>query len=159
MNGGGWRRWFLARGLATLGWFVVVAPIAGGCSSESDREPTVATTTAALTGTGGSGGAGGSAGAAGAGTGGGLSTAALELRVLTNSCGANQAQQFFQVTNRGTTSVKLSDLSIRFWIDDTTGKTVTPQVTYGGCVTGVNGNPSCVHAASAVSETAKAFSP
>jgi hypothetical protein len=48
------------------------------------------------------------------------------LQVLSNSCGANQAQQLFQVVNSGTSSVKLSDISIKYWIDDRSGQTVAP---------------------------------
>jgi alpha-tubulin suppressor-like RCC1 family protein len=90
---------------------------------------------------------------------GAMSAQALQLAVLPNACGANQAQDFFQVTNTGSTSVKLSDISIKLWVDDTSGQSVVPHVSTGGCVTGVNGNPSCVHQVSGVSATAASFSP
>jgi hypothetical protein len=88
-----------------------------------------------------------------------LSTATLQLQVLTNSCGANQAQDFFEVTNTGSSPIKLSDISIKFWVDDTTGQSIVPHVWTGGCVTGVNGNPSCVHQVSGVTPSAASFSP
>lgn len=43
-----------------------------------------------------------------------VSSASLQLKVLTNSCGANQMQDFFQVINTGTTAVKLSDIKIKY---------------------------------------------
>src|SRR5262249_28257213 len=73
----------------------------------------------------------------------------LTLQVLTNSCGANQVQNFFQVTNNGTTAVPLSAIQIKFWPDDTSGQRVVPQVFYGGCVSNA-GTPSCVHQVSGV---------
>ena len=36
----------------------------------------------------------------------------LQLNTLTNSCGANQAQDFFQVINNGSLGVKVSDITI-----------------------------------------------
>jgi hypothetical protein len=81
------------------------------------------------------------------------------VKTLTNSCGANQAQDFFEVTNTGTTSIRLSDISIKFWVDDTSGQKVVPHVWTGGCVTGVNGNPSCVHQVSGVNPSATPFAP
>lgn len=83
----------------------------------------------------------------------------LKLAVLTNSCGANQAQDFLQVTNTSSAPIKLSDISIKYWVDDTSGQTVVPHVWTGGCVTGVNGNPSCVHQVTGVTPTATPFSP
>jgi hypothetical protein len=69
----------------------------------------------------------------------------LQLEVLTNSCGDNQMQDFFEVINTGTTAVPLSQITVKFWLDDTSGQTIDPHVWTGGCVTYVNGNPSCVH--------------
>jgi len=68
-----------------------------------------------------------------------VSTAALQLKVQTNSCGANQVQDFFQVINTVTTAVKLSDIKIKLWADDTSGQAVVPQVSTGGCASGPNG--------------------
>src|SRR6185436_3768781 len=39
-----------------------------------------------------------------------LGSASLGLQVLTNSCGANQMQDFFRVVNTGSIVVKLSDI-------------------------------------------------
>jgi len=90
----------------------------------------------------------------------GVSSQNLELRTLTNSCGANQAQDFFEIRNNGTTSVKLSDLSIKFWVNDsTTAAQVVAAINTGGCLTGPGGNPSCAHPLTGVSATAKSFSP
>jgi hypothetical protein len=88
-----------------------------------------------------------------------VSTASLQVKVLTNSCGANQMQDFFQIVNAGTTAVKLSDIKIKFWANDTSGQAIVPHVWTGGCVTGVNGNPSCVHPVSGVTAAATLFVP
>ena len=73
----------------------------------------------------------------------------LQLKVLTNSAGANQAQDFFEVDNSGA-PVKLSDVSIKFWVYDTTGSKVVGAVNTGGCLT----NPSCFHQVNGVSVSA-----
>src|SRR5450755_2949401 len=65
-----------------------------------------------------------------------VSTASLQLKVLTNSCGANQIQNFFQVTNSGTAAVKLSDIKIKLWANDTSGQGLVPHVATGGCASG-----------------------
>lgn len=88
-----------------------------------------------------------------------VSTAALQVKVLTNSCGANQRQDFFEVVNTGSTAVKLSDIKIKLWADDTSGQTLVPHVWTGGCVSGANNNPSCVHQAAGVTAGAVPFSP
>ncbi|MGA2447324.1 MAG: protease pro-enzyme activation domain-containing protein [Polyangiaceae bacterium] len=85
----------------------------------------------------------------------GLTTSPLELQVLTNSCGANQIQQFFQVVNGGAYPVKLSDITIKYWIDDTSGQAVVPSTPTGGCVQ----NPSCSHQVTGVAIHAQEFSP
>jgi alpha-tubulin suppressor-like RCC1 family protein len=77
-------------------------------------------------------------------TSGGTSNANLQLQVLTNSCSATQAQQFFQVANSTSAAVKLSDLKIKFWLDDTSASAVAALVNSPGCVSNA-GNPSCVH--------------
>ncbi len=88
-----------------------------------------------------------------------VSTASLQLQVLTNTCGANQAQDFFQVINTGTAAVKLSDIKIKYWVDDTSGQSVVPHVATGGCASGANGSPSCLHQVTGVAVAATAFSP
>jgi hypothetical protein len=80
----------------------------------------------------------------------------LQLQTQTGSCGGNQAQQFFRVTNQGTADVKVSDIAIKFWIYDTTGATVLPNVWTGGCLVGPSG---CFHQVSGVTATATSFSP
>lgn len=85
-----------------------------------------------------------------------LSGANLSLEVLTNSCGANQAQDFFEVVNNTTTGVKLSDVTIKFWVDDTSGNAVVPHVSTGGCLTNASG---CFHQVSGVTAAATPFAP
>jgi hypothetical protein len=77
--------------------------------------------------------------------------------VLANSCGANQVQNFFQVTNTGSTAVPLSAIQIKFWPDDTTGQKVVPQVSFGGCVSDA-GNSTCVHQVTGVTAAPTSFS-
>ncbi len=129
-----------SRKIAVSVCLYLVTLLLGGCSSRND-----VTNREAL------------ASAQQAVTGGGLSNASLQLQVLTNSCGANQAQQFFRVVNTGATSVKLSDIKVKFWVDDTSGQSVVPHVWTGGCVTGVAGNPSCVHQVTGVAPAATTF--
>ena len=81
----------------------------------------------------------------------------LSLQVLTNSCGANQVQDFFQITNTGSTAVPLSAIRIKFWPDDAGGQKVVPQVFYGGCVSNA-GNPSCLHQVTGVTAAPTSFS-
>jgi hypothetical protein len=69
--------------------------------------------------------------------------------LYTSSCQANQVQDFFEVVNHGA-PVTLSDITIQFWADDTSGVSLTGQVYYGGCLM----NPSCFHAVSGVSLSA-----
>ena len=88
-----------------------------------------------------------------------VSSASLQLKVLTNSCGANQMQDFFQVINTGTAAVKLSDIKIKYWADDTSGQFLVPRISTGGCASGSNGSPSCLHQVTGVTATASSFSP
>ncbi len=74
-----------------------------------------------------------------AGTGGGLSSAPLQLEVLANSCGANQAQDFFRIVNTGTSPVALSDIKIKFWVNDTSAAEIIPVIDNGGCLTNATG--------------------
>jgi hypothetical protein len=84
------------------------------------------------------------------------SSAALQLEVLTNSCGVNQLQDFFQITNTGGTSIPLSQITIKLWADDTSGQTLVSQIDTGGCLTNASG---CFHNVSGVTTAAKSFSP
>ena len=78
----------------------------------------------------------------------------LQLQVQTAACSANQVQQLFQVTNKGTTPVSLSDIAIRFWVDDTSGTAVGPQVISGGSAVIASNN----HVVTGVSSTATSLS-
>jgi hypothetical protein len=84
------------------------------------------------------------------------SSAGLQLEVLTNSCGANQVQDFLQITNTGTTSVPLSQITVKVWADDTSGQSLVGQIDTGGCLTNASG---CFHNVSGVTVAAKSFSP
>ena len=77
--------------------------------------------------------------------------------MLTNSCGANQAQDFFQVINHGTAPVTVSDISIKLWVDETSASNVVAQINTGGCL--LNATGSCVHSVTGVTATATKFSP
>jgi Pro-kumamolisin, activation domain len=81
----------------------------------------------------------------------GVSSADLELQELGNSCGSNQAQDFFQVKNNGTTSVTASDITIKMWVDDVSAASIVAAVYYGGCLTNSSG---CFHQVSGVSVSA-----
>jgi hypothetical protein len=67
-----------------------------------------------------------------AGTGCGTSSLNLQLKEF-GTCGSNQDQQNFEVINIGTSAVTLSDITIKFWADDTTGQAMAGAVNYGGC--------------------------
>ena len=79
----------------------------------------------------------------------------LDLQESGSSCWANGARTYFQVKNNAPSAVKLSDLTVKYWINDTTGSPVLPQILYGGCVTAANG--MCVHPVTNVSATVSAF--
>jgi len=84
-----------------------------------------------------------------------LSTTNLDLQVSGNSCWGNGAQSYFKVTNNGSAAVKLSDVTVKFWVNDTTGSPVVPHVFYGGCVTNAGG--TCVHPVANVTASPAAF--
>jgi hypothetical protein len=85
-----------------------------------------------------------------------LSSAGLELETLTSTCVANQAQDFFEVVNNSTSGVKVSDLTIKFWLDDTSGSAILPHVWTGGCLTNQTG---CFHQVGGVTASAVPFAP
>lgn len=89
-------------------------------------------------------------------TGGGFSTATLDLQTLTNFCGANQVQDFFKVVNNGSSSIKVSDISVKLWVDDTSASNVVPRISTGGCLTNAGG---CFHQVTGVTATPARFSP
>jgi hypothetical protein len=66
----------------------------------------------------------------------GLSSASLQLQVLTRSCTADQQEHAFQVTNTGSTPIALADISIRYWPYDTTGLPLRAEVKKRGRLTG-----------------------
>ncbi|HTC22271.1 MAG TPA: hypothetical protein VK859_15545, partial [bacterium] len=84
----------------------------------------------------------------------GTSSVDLQLEEFT-TCMANQSNETFEVINAGTSAVNLNQITIKFWVDDTTGQAVVGAVNYGGCfgstctaVTGtsisaVNFSPAC----------------
>ena len=65
---------------------------------------------------------------------GALDSPSLTLQELTNSCGTNQVQDFFQVANNGTASTTVSDISIKLWVDDTSAAAIVAQIDTGGCL-------------------------
>jgi subtilase family serine protease len=105
----------------------------GGCESVSHSETAVEKRTSAVM----------------------LSGTNLDLQVSGNSCWGNGSQSYFQVKNNDSAAVKLSDITIKFWVNDTTGSPVVPHVPYGGCVTAANG--TCVHPISNVTASASRF--
>jgi xanthomonalisin len=123
------------RAFATrLAWPALLAGVVFGCARTSDHERDVVTAQGAVT------------------AGDTISSAKLQLQTLTNLCGATETQDYFQVTNKGTSPITVSDISIKLWIDDTSGQTVVPHVWTGGCLTNATG---CYHQVSGVSATAK----
>jgi hypothetical protein len=80
-----------------------------------------------------------------------ISSAKLQLQTKTNLCGAKEAQDYFQVVNKGTSAIKVSDITIKYWINDTSGQPVVPHVWTGGCLNGATG---CFHQVTGVSATA-----
>src|SRR6185312_11553485 len=59
-----------------------------------------------------------------------LSSAALQLTVSKNSCASNGAQDYFNVLNAGSAAARLSDVTIKYWVYDTSGSPVIPHVWY-----------------------------
>ena len=85
-----------------------------------------------------------------------LSGVSLDLQESGNSCLGNSSQTYFQVKNNAAAAVKVSDITVKYWINDTTGSPVVPHVWYGGCVTAANG--TCVHPVTGVTASASSFS-
>jgi hypothetical protein len=81
----------------------------------------------------------------------------LQLLVSKNACGTNVAQNYFKVTNASAAAVPLSQITIKYWINDTSLAAITPQVWYGGCVTSANG--TCLHQVTGASGAAVRFAP
>ncbi len=55
----------------------------------------------------------------------------LQLKEFT-TCAANQGSETLEVVNTGTSAVNLNQISIKFWVDDTTGQSLVGVVNYGG---------------------------
>jgi hypothetical protein len=87
----------------------------------------------------------------------GVTSANLQLEVSKNACAGNLAQDYFQVTNGTGSPVPLSQISIKYWLNDTSTAGIVPQIWYGGCVTSPNG--TCVHPVTGATATATRFSP
>jgi hypothetical protein len=87
----------------------------------------------------------------------GVTSTNLQLLVSKNACAGNVAQDYFKVTNASTAAVPLSQITIKYWINDTSVPSITPQVWYGGCVTAPNG--TCLHQVTGASGAAVRFSP
>jgi hypothetical protein len=56
----------------------------------------------------------------------------LQLKEYT-SCQATSGSQNFEVINAGSTAVSLGQITIKFWVDDTTGQSLVGTVNYAGC--------------------------
>ncbi len=134
--------------VSRIGWVVLLfSGLAGlACGSPTPSETTSRKSEALAT-----------DGQATAASSGSLTSIALELQVSENACAANLAQDYFEVTNGSGGPVALSDITIKYWINDTSGVAVTPEAWYAGCVTSSNG--TCVHPVSGVKATATPFSP
>ena len=88
---------------------------------------------------------------------GGVTTTNLQLQVSKNACAGNVAQNYFKVSNASAAAVPLSQIAIKYWINDTSAASIVPAVWYGGCVTSATG--ACVHPMTGVTATAVRFSP
>lgn len=86
------------------------------------------------------------------GTGCGTSSVSLQLKEY-SSLNGNQASENFEVINSGSTPLNLSQITVKFWIDDTTGQSLVGAVNYGGCY-----GSTCT-AVSGVAISSSSFSP
>jgi hypothetical protein len=77
----------------------------------------------------------------------------LKVEVRTNYCDPQKVQQYFQVTNTGATPISLSDISIKYWVYDTTGANVVSDIYYAGCVVTLPNNLTCEHPVTGVAAT------
>jgi hypothetical protein len=120
--------------IAAFGFFLLVAGT--GCGSGGDAEHATKASASALIASG-------------------ISTADLQLKVSKNACATNVAQDYFQVTNAGSTAIPASQISIKYWVNDLSGVPIVPHVWYGGCITAANG--TCTHPISGATATAERF--
>lgn len=84
-------------------------------------------------------------------------TTNLQLLVSKNACSGNVAQNYFKVTNASAAAVPLSQITIKYWLNDTSLANIVPAVWYGGCVTSPNG--TCVRQMTGVTASAVRFAP
>jgi hypothetical protein len=122
-----------ARWIHRLGLLGSALLAAGGCVSAPPLDEDIASRRSAVT----------------------LSATNLDLQESGNSCWGNGSQTYFRVKNSDPAAVKLSDVTIKYWVNDTTGSPVVPHVWNGGCVTNAAG--TCVHPVSNVSASASQF--
>ncbi len=73
----------------------------------------------------------------------------LLLVELTNECTANGVQDVFRVTNNDTASIRLSDITIKLWVNETTANAVLASVTDKGCVAAAGQGDNCGHSVGA----------
>lgn len=104
---------------------VAFAALSTACSSSSGPGERTASTEQALNGPG-------------------VISTNLTLSTLTNSCGANQAQDFFQIANNTGAAVALSDLKIKFWVDETAAASLIASLNTPGCIVNPN-NTNCTY--------------
>ncbi len=84
----------------------------------------------------------------------GTSLASLQLKESSSTCVSGRVQDVFEIINNGA-SVTLSDLTVKFWADDTSGVNLTPSMISNGCLM----NPTCFHGALGVTISGVKFSP
>ncbi len=116
--------------------------IAAGCGGRRGSAPgeSTATTSEPWSGRGGGSDAHSDAGAAST-----LVIAPISLEERTETCGAREVEDFFEVVNTGSAPIKLSDISIKFWAFDTTGRPMIAHVRHSGCVARPDGDADCDH--------------
>jgi alpha-tubulin suppressor-like RCC1 family protein len=85
-----------------------------------------------------------------------FSSASLQVEVRTDTCGDNIVANYFRVVNNGTTPIKLSDISLKYWAYDTTGIDLISRVQDGGHLRDASG---AIHPVHDVSSSAVQFSP
>ena len=85
-----------------------------------------------------------------------FSSAALQVEVRTEACESNLVSNYFRVVNGGTTPIKLSDISIKYWAYDTSSTTLVTHTRDNGFVKGADGG---THGVFGVSASATQFSP
>ncbi len=80
--------------------------------------------------------------------------AGLQIKQYTSSSGTKPLLDIFEVVNNGS-AVTLSDITLKFWADDTSGVNLAGAVNAGGCLM----SPSCFHSVTGTALSAVNFSP